>query len=171
MTWKDIYFEVPVFPRGQGRPRIGNRRAFKDRKDVLNEMKIREAFDRKYPDWKPVGEPVSVYIRASYEAPKSWTKKNKTILWIREHIWKTSKPDIDNICKAVFDAMNGAVWKDDAQVIRLSAAKFYHISEGPQLSVHIINEEQADGLDEKPLRELLQMKEAIAREEEEDADA
>lgn len=171
MNWRDIYFEVPIIPRGQGRPRIGNRRAFKDRKDIIYEMEIREAFEKKYPEWDPVLEPVSVYIRASYEAPKSWTKKNKTILWIRDHIWKTSTPDLDNICKSVLDAMSQAhFWKDDAQVIRLSASKFYHISEGPQLSVHIINEEQADGLDEKPLRELLQMKEEAMKAEEDEYD-
>ena len=171
MNWSDIYFEVPGDPKGQGRPRIGNRRAFKDRKDVLNEMKIREAFDRKYPDWKPVGEPVSVYIRAAYEAPKSWTKKQKLLLWFREHIWKTSTPDLDNICKSVLDAMSRAeLWKDDSQVIRLSAMKFYHLTEGPGLSVHIINEDQTDALDEKPLRELLQMKEEVMKAEEDEYD-
>ena len=77
---------------------------------------------------------------------------------------------IDNICKAVFDAMNGAVWKDDSQVIRLSAMKFYHLTEGPGLSVHIINEDQTDALDEKPLRELLRMKEEAMKAEEDEYD-
>lgn len=35
----------------------------------------------------------------------------------------TKKPDADNICKAVFDALNGTLWIDDAQVCRLTVTK------------------------------------------------
>lgn len=36
---------------------------------------------------------------------------------------KTSRPDADNVAKAVADALNGVAWKDDAQVARLVVEK------------------------------------------------
>jgi Holliday junction resolvase RusA-like endonuclease len=34
-----------------------------------------------------------------------------------------SQADIDNLCKAALDALNGIVWRDDAQVIELCVRK------------------------------------------------
>lgn len=35
------------------------------------------------------------------------------------------KPDLDNLTKAVKDAGNGVLWKDDGQIIRIRAEKLY----------------------------------------------
>lgn len=35
------------------------------------------------------------------------------------------KGDLDNRCKLLFDGMNGIVWNDDKQVVRLIASQFY----------------------------------------------
>lgn len=40
-------------------------------------------------------------------------------------ILPSRKPDVDNIEKAVLDALNGIAYKDDARVHRTSGAKFY----------------------------------------------
>ena len=45
------------------------------------------------------------------------------------HIWTSqfqnkSHMDVDNIAKACLDALNGVVWRDDRQVIRLTSEKF-----------------------------------------------
>lgn len=37
----------------------------------------------------------------------------------------TARPDIDNLVKAVTDALNGILWKDDSQIVSLSAEKRY----------------------------------------------
>lgn len=37
----------------------------------------------------------------------------------------TTKPDIDNLIKAIMDGMNGIAWHDDAQVVSVSATKAY----------------------------------------------
>ena len=39
--------------------------------------------------------------------------------------------DIDNYVKSVFDAFNGVVWEDDAQVVELRARKEY----GPEAMI------------------------------------
>ena len=33
------------------------------------------------------------------------------------------KPDVDNICKLILDALNGVAWHDDTQVISIEAFK------------------------------------------------
>lgn len=38
---------------------------------------------------------------------------------------KTSRPDLENCLKAVMDALNGVLWRDDAQIANLSAYKIY----------------------------------------------
>lgn len=35
------------------------------------------------------------------------------------------KPDLDNLVKALKDALTGIVWKDDAQIVSLCARKTY----------------------------------------------
>lgn len=37
----------------------------------------------------------------------------------------TVKPDVDNFNKAVFDALNGLVWRDDALIVRHDCEKVY----------------------------------------------
>lgn len=40
--------------------------------------------------------------------------------------WHTSKPDVDNLAKAVMDALTQlGVWEDDSQVVRLDVGKVY----------------------------------------------
>jgi Holliday junction resolvase RusA-like endonuclease len=37
----------------------------------------------------------------------------------------TTRPDIDNYAKLVLDALNGFVWADDSQVVKIEAVKRY----------------------------------------------
>lgn len=41
----------------------------------------------------------------------------------REH--PSVRPDVDNYAKAVLDALNGVVWRDDGQIVQLAASKVY----------------------------------------------
>jgi Holliday junction resolvase RusA-like endonuclease len=43
--------------------------------------------------------------------------------------WHVSRPDLDNIIKAVLDALNGIVFDDDAAVCELVASKKYDDNE------------------------------------------
>jgi Holliday junction resolvase RusA-like endonuclease len=45
------------------------------------------------------------------------------------------KPDLDNVAKAVLDAINGIVYVDDAQVINLVATKRY--ATDPRVEVYL----------------------------------
>jgi Holliday junction resolvase RusA-like endonuclease len=39
--------------------------------------------------------------------------------------WHVSRPDIDNIVKAILDGLNGVVFADDASVAQLVSSKEY----------------------------------------------
>lgn len=45
------------------------------------------------------------------------------------------KPDIDNVVKIIMDALNGAAYKDDKQVVSVFASKFY--DDDPKVIVEV----------------------------------
>ena len=51
------------------------------------------------------------------------------------------RADLDNLAKSVLDAMNGMAYKDDSQVVSLSARKF--LATDCALGVHVIVREEA----------------------------
>ncbi len=77
-------------------------------------------------DKKPMTVPISVNLQFTLPRPKSLPKK------IIHH---TKKPDIDNLIKAVLDAMNGIIYKDDSQICELGAIKIYGENLGVIISI------------------------------------
>jgi Holliday junction resolvase RusA-like endonuclease len=75
---------------------------------------IRAAFIEAAGKWKTIAGPVQLSVYCRFEMPKSWSKKKRTGLVGDLH---DSKPDADNVLKAVKDALTDCgVWVDDAQV-------------------------------------------------------
>lgn len=90
----------------------------------------REAFVR------PLECPVFVALAIALPVPSSWSKKRKeAALKQLEH--PTSRPDIDNYIKAIFDGMNGVAFVDDSQVVRLESEKFYGQTPGVVVTVNV----------------------------------
>ena len=65
----------------------------------------------------PVEGAVEVAIVFCFARPKSHTKAQ------RLDDRHTQKPDLDNLTKAVLDALNGICWTDDSQAFRLRPEK------------------------------------------------
>jgi Holliday junction resolvase RusA-like endonuclease len=76
------------------------------------------------PDWQPLSRdvPLCVYIEAIHKRPKRLCRKKDSV----ERVPKVTKPDADNLEKAVLDGLNHAgIWHDDAQVTDLMIEKRY----------------------------------------------
>ena len=71
--------------------------------------------------------------------PKSWSKKRKNEA---AGCYHTSKPDLDNLQKALLDAMNGIVFEDDSQVADIRAVKRYTITGGIWYKAEQITEQK-----------------------------
>lgn len=61
----------------------------------------------------PIEGAIELSISAVYLRPKAR----------RHDVWKTSRPDADNISKLIKDALNTVAWRDDAQVASLHVWK------------------------------------------------
>lgn len=60
-------------------------------------------------------------------------KRHKEML---EHrIRPTVKPDLDNVAKLIYDALNGVAWHDDNAIVDTQVRKFY--SDNPRVDVTI----------------------------------
>lgn len=81
---------------------------------------------------EPIAGPVALYLEFVMPVPPSWTKGKKLKASLGE-LQPTSKPDIDNLAKAIMDGINNClddddkpiIWHDDSQVVRLVATKRY----------------------------------------------
>lgn len=83
----------------------------------------------------PIEGPISVSIEFIMPRPKSKMRKKDP----DGKVWCASKPDVDNLEKAVLDALtNAGWWHDDAQVVRLDSVKVYHSKAGrPGAAIYV----------------------------------
>ena len=117
-----IEFEVNIRPHGKQRPRVcRNGITFTPKKTLVNERFIQLAFYEN--KCQKVEGNVEVEIEAIFAPNKSETKKNREIQL--KGIPYSKKPDIDNICKEVLDALNRVAFNDDACVVSLKGSKRY----------------------------------------------
>ena len=130
-----LHFRVPIEPFGKARPRFttacGRPVAYTTEKTRSGERMIRQyarrAMGDRYPF--PKGTPVRVDVEAAFSIPKSYTKQ-KHEQCAKHDLWPVKKPDIDNIIKALLDALNDSVFYDDCQVIELHVSKTYVEGDG-----------------------------------------
>ena len=138
-----VHFTIPGPPGRKGRPRFSNGRAYTDEKTKAYEELIAWQFMSAQSRWQLSPEQwervkkaqVSIVIIASYEIPKSDSKKVR-LEKLENRQRPMKKPDIDNVCKVVLDGLNGLAYKDDTQVYHLHAIKRY--DETPRVEVSVI---------------------------------
>jgi Holliday junction resolvase RusA-like endonuclease len=98
---------------------------------VNYENMVKLAFMNKYAVLKLEGA-IKATITAYMPIPKSESKKKKAAMEAGLIRPKT-KVDIDNICKAILDALNKIAYDDDGQIVELHAKKLY--SENPRAEI------------------------------------
>ena len=89
----------------------------------------------------PMTGPLDVSVVATWATLKSASKKNPPV-------YKVSRPDGDNVLKAVLDAGNGILWADDATCVRLSVEKRYGAVPSVMVNINKIGDHAERGTDE-----------------------
>lgn len=117
-------FTVYAIPRGQGRPRSGNGSIYKSAEDRAWERTIQRAYLTAYHDAEPIAGAVRVNIDAVLPVPASKPRRVQDDMMTGK-LPAIKKPDVDNVAKAVMDALNRCAWLDDKQVIDLRVVKRY----------------------------------------------
>ena len=137
---KRVSFHVPGAVVGKGRPRIGKAggfsRMFTPEKTANYEATVKQFAHANMlgHGYQPFLGPLHVNMLIGVQIPASWSKK-KQAQALAGTIYPTSKPDLDNSIKSVFDAMNGVVYRDDAQVVTTVTKKRYREAPGLWVSV------------------------------------
>ncbi|WP_167957941.1 RusA family crossover junction endodeoxyribonuclease [Anaerosporobacter faecicola] len=130
-----IDFTIPGNPQGKARARtfyntrVKHMSSITPEKTVLYENLIKtrclEALEHQTLPFTIFEGPLDVTIKCFFAPPKSTSKKVRKKM-LDSEILPTKKPDIDNICKVVLDALNGIAYKDDTQVVQLQMEKLYN---------------------------------------------
>lgn len=134
-TQTSIYLDVPAIPVGQPRARASS---------FGGHVRVHEVTSIRTSDGKRKPHPIVAFkasvkheAKAAYDGPPLSGPIRIDCVFIfprpKGMIWKTkpmprvphvSKPDTDNVVKAVKDALSGIIWRDDAQVYQEFCTKW-----------------------------------------------
>lgn len=132
-------FVVPGEPQGKARPRFSRRggqvATYTPKKTVDYERLVKTAYHSACGGLF-FGEkiPLMVSIVAYFKPPKSTPHAIRLSMY-EGTICPTKKPDVDNIAKAICDALNGTAYHDDAQIVNVAVQKLY--ADTPRVEVSI----------------------------------
>ena len=101
----------PISPIAASRPRVSRHGAyFKGPYKTFRQEMVELVPEILGTSFTPLTKELSVDLELYIKRPK---------------VTKLTNPraDIDNFCKAVFDSLNGYLWEDDKQIIKLYATK------------------------------------------------
>ena len=128
-----IKLTIPGEPVAKGRPRVTRYGTYTPEKTKNYETLVKELYFVEHGQTLLEGE-LSVDIKAYFRIPKSASKAKKTKM-AKGVIRPTKRPDLDNLMKAVTDAINGVAYEDDSQIVSATVEKYY--SEEPRTEIKI----------------------------------
>ena len=137
---RKIEFFVPGAPVGKERPRAARRGTgvvmFTPEKTAGYEALVAAAASNAMrAEAGPLFTgPLEAVLEMRIPIPASWSKAHKAAALAGTEL-PTSKPDIDNVVKAILDACNGVVFRDDAQVVMLVATKAFSDEPGVRVVI------------------------------------
>lgn len=113
------FFVIMGIPKAQGRPRFARMGKFVKTYDPKESRVYKDNVAAQVVAQKPKyieNDAIRIAVTFFLPRPKSLKKS------ITEHV---KKPDIDNLVKALLDSLKGIVWRDDSQIVYMSANKVY----------------------------------------------
>jgi len=129
MQNKVITFTIFMEPVAKGRPRFGRGRTYTPEKTRTAEDEIRWHIIRMFETFAPCYEKgVPLKLEAVFYKTRPKRLPKRICL-------PTGKPDIDNLLKALVDAMAGLLFLNDSQITSVTARKRY--GDPPRIEVSL----------------------------------
>jgi Holliday junction resolvase RusA-like endonuclease len=134
-----LTFTVPGAPIGKGRPCVTTRGGkfasmYTPEKTLNYEGLVAHSAKVAMAGAPLIDGPASVRMEIVCQIPASWSQKKRRAA-IAGKVHPTTKPDIDNVEKAIFDGLNGVVWRDDVQVVEVAKRKCYGDTPGVLVTI------------------------------------
>ena len=130
---------ITIEPSPKERPRAtvvgGHARIYTPKTTEAYEKKIRDAWIKANGSTPMEGQ-LLARIFYGFPIPKSTPKKDRPDMLAKKKR-PTVKPDLDNLDKAVMDALNKVAYKDDSQIVAKVSKK--HYAEVPNVTIIIAN--------------------------------
>lgn len=115
---------IPIEPKPKARPRAtviaGHASVYTPKETRVFEAKIAAIAAEKIP--KPLEGPVRIGLAFYMTRPKRLYRKKDPDGWI----YNPSRPDLDNLEKAVTDGLQSIAYKDDSQIVEKVSSKRFH---------------------------------------------
>ena len=108
-----IHLTIPLSPVAKARPRVINGRAYTPTATASYERAVKLCAAH----LTPLSGPIEAEIAFIFPRLKSATSTAREV--------KATRPDIDNLIKAILDGLNGLGFSDDGQVVQITASKWY----------------------------------------------
>jgi len=139
-------FTIQGIPKAQGRPKFFRRGNFTGAYDPKDSRQYKDNVAAQIvaqgPRLFPRESPLLLTVSFFLPRPKGhFGARGLKPSAPKEH---TGKPDLDNMVKAIKDALKGIVWVDDSQVVSMWAYKHYGETPGVQFSVREEQEARED---------------------------
>lgn len=124
---KILQLQFPIRAQPKQRARITRYGAYTPAKTKTFESQLKLLALSQLPSaFEQFTQPLTLEIRFFFTRPKSCPK---------DRFVPSVKPDLDNLVKAVKDALNQVVWKDDALIVSLTASKAYAPTDSIEVKV------------------------------------
>jgi Holliday junction resolvase RusA-like endonuclease len=122
-------FFLEIKPVSKGRPRLGRSGTYTPKKTAQYEAMVKSLMAINLRGIQPTDKPIVMELVFNFKSPKSHKRKGIAP--------NTARPDIDNLAKAVLDALNGVVYLDDCQIHKITISKIWNDFDGVQISWEI----------------------------------
>lgn len=135
-------------PPAKRRPRFGRGRTFTDAATRLDAARVLGA-------WLAAGSPrladgpVALDVRVRLARPAAHLRRDGALSaeGLRAgRVWARRRPDLDNVVKLVCDALNGAAWRDDADIVHVTMDRRWCLSgevAGIQVAAWVLDDAEA----------------------------
>lgn len=131
-----MIYTLNIEPKPQSRPRLGRYVTYEERTMKRWKWTCQQQLALLKPNLLEKG---ALYVGLTfyiYPPKRLATVKKHRLALETESIYVDKRPDIENYVKAVLDASNGILYKDDGQIAALSTQKLYSLQPRIELEIY-----------------------------------